>query len=87
MAEEERDVFGHEDVAVDVELVALHHSTNGSSRDPEERAKGLFGVQGFSLPRKMAHLSHDEAVLKMGHPVLWLESGLIPPRCENAFSI
>ena len=27
----------------------------------------------------MAHLSHDEAVTKMGHPALWLESDLGHP--------
>ena len=27
----------------------------------------------------MAHLSHDEAVMKVGHPVLWLDSDLGHP--------
>ncbi len=39
----------------------------------------MLAVSGISAAAKMAHLSHDEAVPKMGHPVLWLDADLGHP--------
>jgi hypothetical protein len=35
---------------------------------------GEFKVPGFSLQRKMAHLSDDKTVAKMGHPSVVVRS-------------
>ena len=39
----------------------------------------MFEGSGIFAVAKMAHLSHDEAVPKMGHPVLWLDGDLGHP--------
>ena len=60
-------------------LESFDHPTNEVRGDPGLRPDGMseFRVSGFS-PRKMAHLSDDKTVAKMGHPdLLWVRPG--PP--------
>lgn len=39
----------------------------------------MLAVSGIFAAAKMTHLSHDEAVPKMGHPVFWLDADLGHP--------